>query len=743
MRSRCGIVAPVGKWTRRIFLTAGGLVGGGLALGIAGIAFAPNRFGLVPKAAGGESWLTVWLKLTPDNIATVVVPHCEMGQGAHTALAMMLADELDADWNLVRVEEAPAEDAFANGHVVRGFLPFEIPGPLGRSFDFASFKAAQWVGMQITGGSSSVRGTGRHGMQVAGAAARAMLIEAAARRWNVSPGECAAALSRVTHAPSAKSASYGELAADAAKLLPPVHPTLKPRAARTLIGTRVPRLDLPDKVTGTARYGVDVALPGMLYAAVRAAPVFGGTLESVDTAPATALPGVRATVQLDDAVAVVADGWWQALQGVRALAPVFGDGGNGGVSSAGILAAQAAAQAGDDLKRAVNKGQGESALDQAATIIEAEYRVPFLAHATMEPMSATARFADGRCEVWAGVQDPLSARKTAAEAIRLDPQQVIFHNLPLGGGFGRRLPGTFGFVGQAARIARELSPAPVKLIWSREEDMQHDHYRPAVVARFRGGLDAGGALLAWSSRFNRPGDARAARPPYAIAHLALLASDQSSHVPEGAWRSVAHSQHGFFVESFMDELAHAAGKDPFEFRRAALGDAPRHLAVLEKAAEIAGWGSALPAGHGRGIALVESFGSIVAEVAEVEVTPDGRLMVHQIVAAVDCGEAIHPDNAVAQIEGGIVFGLSAAVFNGITIENGRVVQGNFHDYPMPKLADTPRIRVEFIDSDAMLGGLGEPGVPPVAPAVANAVFAATGRRLRQLPLQPQLLQLSA
>jgi len=728
----------VGKWTRRVFLTAGGLAGGGLVLGVAGIAFAPNRLGLVPDTDDAASWLTVWLKLTPDNLATAVVPHCEMGQGAHTALAMMLAEELDADWNLVRVEEAPAEDAFANAHLLRGFLPFEIPPLVGRGFDYATFKVAEWAGLQITGGSSSVRGTGRYGMQVAGAAARAMLIEAAARRWSVAPDECTVQLSQVLHTASARSAPFGELAAEAARLSLPAQPVLKPRAAYTLIGTSRPRIDIPAKVRGEATFGVDMVLPGLVYAAVRAAPVFGGTLDTVDTSAVDNAPGVHATVRLDDAVAVVADNYWRALQAVRSLDPVYTDGGNGSTSSDGIYAAQSVALDGDDLKSDGREGDGENGLEAAATVIDAEYRVPFLAHAAMEPMSATAQFADGRCEVWAGTQDPLSARKVAARAAELEPDEVTFHNQLLGGGFGGRLPGAQNYVAQAVHVARAVAPAPVKLIWSREEDMQHDHYRAAVVARLRGGLDADGRVVAWTSRYGGPADRTASRPPYAIQHLALSSSKHASHVPLGSWRSVNNSHHGFFIESFMDELAHAARQDPLEFRRRALAGSPRHLAVLDRAAGMAGWGTALPAGRGRGIALLETFGTIVAEVAEVGVAADGELRVHRVCAAVDCGLAVHPDNAVAQIEGSIVFALSAALFGEITIGDGRVEQSNFHDYPMVRLVHAPDISVEFITSDAKLGGLGEPGVPPLAPAVANAVFAATGRRLRQLPLQAQL-----
>jgi isoquinoline 1-oxidoreductase subunit beta len=657
-----------------------------------------------------------------------------MGTGVHTALAMMCAEELEADWNQVRVEEAPGTDDYANGYLVRVFVPVVaiVPKYMERGIDFWTFKLTEMMDLQVTGGSSAVRGTGHMGMRLAGAGAKAMLLEAAAKQWNVPVAECSAKLSKVTHAGSGRTLTYGELAAAASLLEPPVHPQLKSRDDYTIVGKPTPRIDIPSKVNGSATYGVDVTLPQMLYATIAASPVFGAKLVSVDTAPAEALPGVKKVVKLENAVAVVADGYWRALKGVRSLTPQFEDTGKSNETSDTIYAGIGTALDGAKSEKVFSSGKGADALKGAAKVVEAEYRVPFLAHATMEPMNATARIADGRCEVWTGVQDPLAARKVAAEASGLKPEQVTIHNQQLGGGFGRRLPGVMDFVDQAVRIAKETAPAPVKLIWSREEDIQHDFYRPAVVGRFKAALVDSGAPSAWVSKFNIK-DA-AALLPYAIEHQDIRAVDAPTHVRLGAWRSVAHTQHGFFTESFVDELAHAAGKDPLQYRRELLAHAPRHLAALDKAAEMAGWSTPAAAGRARGIALVESFGSIVAEVAEVEIV-DGRVKVHRVCAAVDCGDVINPDTATAQVEGGIVFGLSAALFNEVTIEGGRVAQSNFNDLPMPKLADAPNVSVEFMRSGAALGGLGEPGVPPVAPAIANAVFALTGKRVRSLPVR--------
>jgi isoquinoline 1-oxidoreductase beta subunit len=726
----------MGKWTRRAVLATGGLLGGGLVLGVGGLLAAPNRLG-VRRENEALPQLTTWFKIAPDNSVIVVVPHCDMGQGVHTALAMMLAEELDTDWSLVRVEEAPAEPVYANGYLVPVFVP-QLANPpqlFARGLDYASFKLSQSMGLQVTGGSSSVRGTGQFGMRVAGAAARAMLLQAAANAWQVDVRECTAKLSRVVHEASGRSATFGELAAAAAKLTPPDRPPLKPRSEYGIVGRPVPRFDIPAKVNGGAKYAIDVSLPGMLYATIAAAPVFGSKLESVDEQAAGSLPGVRRIVRLDNAVAVVADSYWRALKALRALQVEYTQDAAAAVHSAAIFERISAKLEGEKGKAIDSAGNAPRMLARAERVIEAEYRVPFVAHATMEPMCATAKVEGESCEVWTGVQDPLAARKVAAAVLGIDPDDVVVHNHLLGGGFGRRLPGCHDFVEQAVRIAKEMSPVPVKLIWSREEDLRHDYYRPAVLARFRAALDERGAPIAWSSKFNGlfGQDRSAALCPYAIEHRDIRAYKDVHHVRVGAWRSVAHSEHGFFTESFIDELAHAANEDPLAFRLKLLKD-PRHRRVLERVAEMAAWGTPLAEGFGRGVAVVESFGTVVAEVAEVSVR-NRAIKVERVFAAVDCGEVVHPDTAAAQIEGGIVFGLSATLFDAITIRNGAVEQANFFDYRLPKLADTPRTVVEFLKSDAPMGGLGEPGVPPIAPAVANAVFAATGIRLRELPLR--------
>jgi len=721
----------MGKWTRRTFIGVGGLVGGGLALGIGEFAFAPNRLKLAPdESLGGATRLTTWIKLSPDNFVTVVVPHCEMGQGSQTGLAMMLAEELDADWKFVRVEEAAAQDEYAAGYIVRGFGGMGSPPEfMLRGFNHLSYKVADWMGMQITGGSASIRFTGEYGMRTAGATARAMLVQTAAQRWRVAASECQASDSVVTH-PTGHRITYGELASDAATMTLPAKPTLKAREQFKIIGTPRKRFDLPSKVDGSAKFGIDAVQPDMLYAAVRAAPIFGEQLQSVDETPVKDLPGVVRVVQLANAVAVVAKSYWQARQALDKLAPQFAAG-HDDVDSATVFADLTNALDADDGSKVVERGQGRAAL--ADNPIEAEYRVPYLAHAAMEPMNATAQVSDGRCQVWTGTQDPLHARDVAAKTAGLDAKNVVIHNRMLGGGFGRRLPGAHDYVEQAVNIAKSMSPKPVKLIWSREEDIRHDYYRSAVLGRYRATLDARGLPQVWSAHFTGDAGDRAAELAYDIPHQAIYRTAYKNHVRLGAWRSVDHTQHGFFTEVFLDELAHAAKQDPFEYRRALLARQPRHLAALELAAAKAGWGTPLPANRGRGIALVESFGSIVCEVAEVAVT-GGEVAVKRVVAAVDCGDVVDPSAGAAQIEGGIVFGLSAALFGEITLDKGAVVQSNFHDYRMLRINESPQIETHFIASHAIRGGLGEPGVPPVAPAVVNAIFAATGKRVRELPI---------
>ncbi|MDP6580738.1 MAG: molybdopterin-dependent oxidoreductase [Vicinamibacterales bacterium] len=716
------------KWTRRAFIGAGAVTGGGLALGVGGIVFSPNRLKYVPEGTEGEGHLTTWIKITPDNRTTVLIPHCEMGQGALTGLGMLLVEELDADWSLCTVEQAPAEDIYANGYVIHAFLGevgIGVPGFMERAFDFGSFKMAQFAGLQITGGSTSTRGTGVFGMRLAGATARGMLLEAGAEQLGVPMSELTARDSRIIHEASGQSATYGELVGRASALDLPSRPRLKEREEYRLVGTSQDRADIPGKVVGEAQYGMDVVRPDMLYAAIVRAPVPGGQLEHVDPAPAEAMAGVRRVVQLDDAVAVVADGYWQAQQALNALGPKFTDAGLGDVDTAGIRARHAAALDGEPLGEPPAEGRA----------VTAEYCVPYLSHATMEPMCATARLADGQLEVWAGTQDPLSTRGVAAGVVNLDKDDVHIYNQQLGGGFGRRLPGTYDYVEQAVEVAKVTAPRPVKLVWSREEDMRHGYYRPFVMGRFQGVVDDQGHARRWASRFTGGmADALEADPPYGIEDKDIQAVTAPVHLRTGSWRSVAASQHGFFSESFIDEMAHAAGSDPFEFRRGLLEEEPRHKAVLERAAEMARWGTAVPEGRARGIAIVESFGSIVAHVAEVGIE-NGTIRVYRVDSAVDCGLVVNPQQAETQIQGGVNFGLSAALFHEITVRGGAVENRNFPDFNMVRLAQAPRVNVSFVDSGGPVGGLGEPGVPPVAPAVANALFVLTGQRLRDMPLR--------
>jgi isoquinoline 1-oxidoreductase beta subunit len=722
--------------SRRGFIVGGALAGGGLVLGLALRPFSNLPAARALVEGDGGTLLTTWVKIAPDNTVTVIVPHSEMGQGVHTALPMMLAEELDADWSLVRMEQAPADPAFANGGLARGYLRGDasIPALLAGPSDFAFRKIAEFMNLQITGGSLSVRATGVDGMRRTGAAARWMLIQAAAAEWGVPASEITASKSRLAHAASGRSATFGELATRAADFDPPGDLPLKPPGEYTIVGTSKPRFDIPAKVDGSARYGVDMRLPGMLYAAVRACPVFGGSPASYETVAVTSRRGVKKVVSIPGGVAVVADNWWRAKRALDTLELAWQEGAGAAHSSESIYAGMERALDAGGLEKDYSFGDADKALRGAVQVVERSYRVPYLAHATMEPMSCTVHRSGDRLEIWGGFQDGLGARAHAAKTAGLPFENVTLHHTAMGGGFGRR-GSTLNYLEQAIAIAQQVD-APVNMIWSREEDMTHDNYRQASVARMKAGLDANGRAVAWLHEYTEKHDPEDATwIAYGIADRAARYVNGTDPIPFGPWRSVDNSHHGFFIESFVDELAHEAKRDPFEYRRDLLAAAPRHRAVLEAAAKMSGWGTPLPKGRGRGISLKESFGTIVAQVAEVSVGEDGRPRVERVFCAADPGEVVHPDGFAAQLEGGIIYGLTAALYGEISIDAGRVVERNFGDYPMVRLADAPRIEVQVLASGARTGGAGEPGTPPTSAALANAVFAATGKRVRSLPLR--------
>lgn len=725
----------MGKLNRRAFLASGAVLGGGLLLAYFAI---PKRLSLHADAGDDRLFLATWLRIAPDGAVTVLVPHAEMGQGVHTALPMMLAEELDADWPQVRVEQAPAEGVYAVGDLVRGFGigDWRIPSALLRQVDYAAYRIADLIHMQTTGGSSSVRFTGHLGMRRAGAAARNLLLQAAARRWQVGISECQTDSGHVLHPPSGRSAGYGDLAEAAARERLDPDPPLKARARYRICGRPLARVDLPALVTGSARFGIDIRLPGMKFAAIRHAPVFDGVAVSCDAAAVRGLPGVQRVVKLPSAVVVVADGFWQATNALRGLPVEFDEGAHGRFNSEELTKEFDRMLSGADPTVDARIGQPEAVLAAAEDPIEAVYEIPFLAHATMEPVNCTAWFRDGKLDIWTGTQDPLATRARGAQIADLDTDAVTVHPVPLGGGFGRRLPSHLNYVEDAVRVAMEV-PFPIQMIWSREEDIQHDYYRPAGKSRFRARIGSDLRPLIWDNVYTDIGlneDRDAALIPYDIPNQRIGRVRHKTPVPLGYWRSVEHSMHGFFTESFVDELAHRAGADPLSYRLGLLKNRPRHRAVLSRAADLLGWGTAPEVGRGCGLALCECFGSIVAEAVQIRVSGDGELRVERVTAAVDPGEVINPDIAEAQIEGGIVFGLGAALWGRISMEQGRVVQGNFSDYELMRLADCPEITVEFIESGAAIGGLGEVGVPPVAAALANAIFAASGRRIRRLPM---------
>lgn len=733
------------KWSRRGFIGAGVLAGGGLLIGI-GVRPGNPIAALSSKVASGagEELVNSWVKIDANNIVTAIVPHCEMGQGAHSVLAQMLADELDVAWDNVRVMQAPADGSYVVSDTARMFAaPFTLNAAdwLEPTWDGLFTQLGKSMDLLITGGSSSIRTTGQYSMRIAGAAARQMLVGAAAEAWSVPAGEIVTRDSMLLHEASGNSALYSEFASAAAQQPMDRTPTLKTRDQFRLMGRSKARTDIPAKINGTAEFGIDAAPEGLdlSYAAVVRPPVPGTTITAMDAARAQEMPGVLQILNMGNYVAVVADSYWHAQQAINTVqidwsqseSPVRTMDDQFAVFAAALD--EAGSTGGSEVAA---RGDVTGALTDAATTLEAEYRAPYLAHAPMEPLNCTAHVADGKCELWTSTQVPLMARTDTANAIGLDADDIIVHHPYLGGAFGRRLSSEY--VGMAARVA-QATGYPVKMIWSREEDTQKALYRCADMSRMRAGLNESGALVAYDSAFTQRHDPAEAAVPamYDIANTSIRVAEAKLHLPFQAWRSVDHSQQGFFVESFIDEAAHVAGADPLDYRLAMLTNAPRHKAVLEKVADISGWREPSAEGTAKGVAIVESFGTIVAEVIEVDMTSGSPKMIN-CWAVCDAGYVMNPDGFRNQIEGGIIFGLTAAMYGELELKDGAIVQSNFHDYKMLRMNEVPHIEVAIINSgDVPVGGAGEPGLPPAAPAFANAIFAATGNRLRELPIAKQ------
>jgi len=693
------------KLKRRSFIKSSTLAATGL---IIGFTYDPQKSLAAKTKIKNE--LGIWIRISSDDTITLIVPSSEMGQGVNTSLPMIIAEELDANWESIRTETAPANSDYKNPE---GFGP------------------------QITGGSNSVKGFWNL-LQETGAAAREMLVTAAAQKWNVPLEECDTKLGNVIHKNTNKKLSYGNLAVAASKIEVPSSPTTKSKEKYSLVGKSIQRIDVPEKVTGAAKFGIDIRLPEMLFATVRQSPIFGGDILSLDEVAAKAIRGVKAVVAVPNGIAVVADNTWRAKKGMDALNPQFTGGETTKLSSQNIH---------NKLITALDE-EGKAKIDTEKSL-DLEYEVPFLAHSTLEPMNCTASVKGSSCEVWVPTQNQGMSMDVTKEITGLNDEQIKINTTLLGGGFGRR--GETDFVTQAVTISKSLSK-PVQVTWMREEDMQHDFYRPACISRFQIGLSKEGLPIQWENQLAGPSILKrfvaamgwfgvdptstegANELPYTIPDFNFDYSLVDTGVPVGFWRSVGSSYNAFFTECAIDEAAILANQDPYEYRLKLLKDQPRYLKVLEKVAKNANWGEPLPKNHGLGLAIHKSFGSIVSTVIEVSSNAPGIIKLQKAWIVIDCGKVVNPDIVMAQMEGGFIFGLSAALGEEITLKDGRVEQSNFHDYSILRLKGCPKISVEIVESGSEIGGVGEPAVPLAAPALINAIFSVSGKRIRSLPL---------
>ncbi|NNM73349.1 xanthine dehydrogenase family protein molybdopterin-binding subunit [Enterovirga aerilata] len=712
--------------SRRDFIARSAAVAGGLGLG-----FHVPFDAAAQSAAASTPEVNAWVVIRPDETVVIRIARSEMGQGTLTGLAQPVAEELECDWSKVTTEYPTPGQSLARNRVWGNFS---------------------------TGGSRGVRESQEY-MRQGGAAARTMLVQAAANAWGVPASECRVEKGVISHPASGRSTSYGKVAEAASKIEPPKEVQLKDPKDWTIAGKSVPRLDTAEKLTGKQVYGMDLRLPGMLNAAIKDCPVFGGKVASYDAKAVEGMPGVKAVVRVgESAVAVVADTWWRAKTALDALPVTWDEGPNAKVSSETIMAML---KEGLEAKEAFvgnRNGDAAAAIAGAAKRVEAVYGYPFQNHATMEVMNATAVWTSDRCEVWTPTQNGEAALAAASEAAGLPALRCDVHKIHLGGGFGRR-GAVHDWVRQVVAIAKEMPGTPIKLIWSREEDMVHGKYHPITQCKLVGGLDDRGNLVGVHMRISgqsilagllpqnlqngrdpvtfqglNPGGAEAAIG-YTIPNVLIDHAMRNPHVPPGFWRGVNTNPNAIYLESFMDELAHAAGQDPLEFRRKLMANHPKHLGVLNAVAERAGWGKPMPAGHGRGIAQIMGFGSYTAAVAEVSVDDAGRLKIHRIVAATDPGHAVNPQQIEAQVEGSFVYGLSAALYGECTVADGRIVEQNFDSYPVMRLDEMPKVETIVMPSGGFWGGVGEPTIAVAAPAVLNAIFAATGKRVRQIPVK--------